>query len=164
MMNSTPSTTTTTTTDERLEEPVWKDIFLDIFYPHDFTILAARRILWLDDERVRDLMAEALARVPEGLDLGRDEDGHPIIATEVLFQIVVVEHRFGFEALIHPRNKGWYRRVLGWKTLDEYQERQRRGEGVVKGREVKDPREGRTHTGGWFASKRYRFWVWRDGA
>lgn len=159
------TTSTTDTPDKRPEEERWTDIWLDIWYPHSIVMLAARRILWLTDERLRSLVNGALARVPEGLDLGHDDNGRPIIATEVLLH-VLAEDREGRVAIISPRssNTGWRRKVMGWETLSEYEERQREGEGVVEARVVKDPWEGQTAAGLHVSAKRYRIWVWNEAA
>jgi hypothetical protein len=128
------STATPTTTPDA-PRPEW-EVWLYILAPRRATMLIDRcdwdpyppdwphmKLFWRS-------VADAIARVPEGLVLATDEDGLPIIACEALFGVVVLAPdgtkrvvEYGTTEVPH---------VIGWKTLEEFQARQRKGEGLLE--------------------------------
>jgi hypothetical protein len=142
--------------------PEW-EVWVDMLSPHRMALLAARlrrdptredpawprgsreALRPIDDRH--DAVARAMARVPEGLDLGCDAHGRPIIAFDARIQIRVVDpdgrHRVVERAeQLHPQ-------MVGWKTLGDFERRESRGEGIVA--EDRDP------------ATRLRIWTWREG-
>jgi hypothetical protein len=83
---------------------------------------------------------QPIARVPRHLDLGRDEYGCPTIAYQAWCDVVVRDpdgrERVVFTAYKHIPA------VIGWKTLREYWQRERKGEGAVEDWENRETPDG----------------------
>jgi hypothetical protein len=155
------STTTPTTTPDATP-PEW-EVWVDILSPHRMALLAARLPqdptredpAWPPGSREalrpidarHDAVDRAMARVPEGLELGRDRHGRPIIAFEARFEVRVVAPD-GSERVVEGVDRLWPQ-VVGWKTRGEFEDREARGEGIVA--EHRDP------------ATRLRIWTWREG-
>jgi hypothetical protein len=159
-MSTQYATTTTDTPDTR---PEWQ-VRLNMLSPRRTTLLLRTApedpfpdgfVHW---RAAHFVMGEAVDHVPEGLDLGHDDEGRPIIAFEALGDVVVrdpdgrerpieIGYRDGHGTLRIIERLKTTRVVLGAKTLDEFERRQRAGEGVVET---------------WLGPAGLRLWAWND--
>jgi hypothetical protein len=155
----TDTTATITTIPEAQRE--W-DLRLHITRPHRHALLlwtspgdpsppapCKRPGDWNQTKAFHAAVGRELGRVPEALDLGFDQHGLKIIAFEVVGDLVArdPEGRDHVVVSVAGGPQRGVKFVLGWKTLDECEQRQRRGEGAVET---------------WRGADGLRRWVWNE--
>jgi hypothetical protein len=132
------------------QRPTWH-IWVDLFAPFRAQLLAASlyRDPTEDEYDLRWEVGGAIRRVPDFLDMGKDDDGLPVIAYDALFDVRVV-HPDGTQRVI-PAEQWNGRSVFGWRTLDELKEGEAEKAGILGRRPNEKTARPDLH-----------YWVWRD--
>lgn len=108
------------------DQQQWWEVWIDMVHPHR-TKMRVDRVPWPPTKKDIDRAVESVMKsAPKHLDLGNTLDGRPVIAFEEFVEVRVVAPD-GSQRIVERGPK-----AMGWQRLNDYVERQSKGEGFVE--------------------------------